>query len=194
MTVPYILPSSTTPVSGKLTLTQFIQTVMVGVSGLPGPLVRPKWQPEAPKQPDILTNWMAIGIDVASPDANAWLGVNSDTTSQMQRHELLDISCSIYGPEALETYRLIRDGFQVPQNREALFHANMGFVEISPGRKIPDLVHERWVNRIETNVFLQREIQRVYSVPTLQSAEGVIHTVLGGEDYLLDWTTQNVET
>ncbi len=190
----YVLPSSTVALPSGLTLTQFLQTVFVGISGLPGNFVRPNWQIEPPKQPDIDVNWMAFGINVASPDANAYVAIDEDQNGISQRHEILDIGCSIYGPEALETYGLLRDGFQIPQNLEALNLANMGFIEVGPGQKIPDLVNGRWFNRVQTNIFIRREIQRVYAIPTLISAHGSIHTILGGEDYLLDWDTQNVET
>lgn len=191
----YLQPTSTQGFPGGLSLTQFIQTVMVGISGLPGQMVRPKWQVAPPKNPDIDVNWMAIGIDIAAPDANAFIGVNDASQTIMQRHETLDIGCSIYGPDALEIYGLLRDGFQIPQNLIELRYANMGFVEILPARKIPDLVNERFVDRIQTSVFLRREIQRVYPIPTLLSANGVIHCVLTEDEgeYLLDWNTQNVE-
>lgn len=192
MTFPaYIQPSSTLPVPNRLSLTQFIQTVFVGVSGLPGTMVRPEWQPEPPKNPDIDVNWMALGISVASPDANGYLGVDQNNAVISQRHETLEIICSIYGPDALETYGLIRDGFQIPQNREGLTSAVMGFVNILPARKLPDLVNGRFINRVLTSVFLRREIQRTYPILTLLSANGVISTVIGNEDYLLDWDSQN---
>lgn len=188
---PYIRPSSTVGLPNDLTLTQFIQTVMVGLSGLSGTLVRPKWQAEPPKNPpDITTNWMALGIDLAIPDANGYISPGDDDGLDSQRHETLDVGCSIYGPEALEIYGLIRDGFQIPQNREALTEANMGFVEILPARKIPELVNERFYNRVETSVILRREIIRSYGVPTIISATGVIYAPLSGNaDYSLDWQT-----
>jgi hypothetical protein len=190
----YLQPTSTTGLPGSLNLTQFIQTVLVGLSGLQGNFVRPKWQIEPPKQPDLNVNWLAFGIDVAAPDANGYLSSNADTTVYYQRMETLEVGMSIYGPEALEIYGLIRDGFQIPQNRFALANANMGFVEITPGRKIPDFVHERFINRVQSSVFLRREIQRVYAVPTILSAGGVIETVTSAGEYSLDWDTQNVET
>lgn len=190
MSLPaYELPASTVPIPGGLTLTQFIQTVFVGITGLTGTLVRPKWQVEPPKQPDLTVNWMAMGIDVAVPDANAYLGVDNTDANVTQRHETLEIGCSIYGPEALEIYGLIRDGFQIPANLAALASANMGIVEVGPGRRIPDFVNERWIGRVTTSVFLRREIQRVYPILTLLSASGTIHTAIGNEDYLLNWAT-----
>ncbi len=191
--VSYILPISTEPLPLGLTLTQFIQTVVVGISGLPGPLVRPMWQPEPPKQPDLSTNWMAIGIAVAAPDANSYVDVNSDGATISQRHETLEVACSIYGPDGLEIAGLLRDGFQIPTNLEALRTANMGFVEVSPARHVPDLVNERFINRVVMSIFLRREIQRVYPILTLVSASGRKHTVVGDEEYLLNWSTQTQE-
>lgn len=188
---PYILPTdSETPPRG-LSLIQFIQTVIVGVSGLPGPMVRPKWQVEPPKNPDIFTNWMALGIDASTPDANMYVDSYPDGVTVSQRHELLEVGCSIYGPDALDIYTLIRDGLQVQTNLEALRSGNMGFVEVSPARHLPDFVNERFIERYVMSVFFRREIQRIYPIPTLVSASGTVYTVFGDEEYLLDWKTQN---
>lgn len=187
----YMLPISTEPIPGGLSLNQFLQTVLVGISGIPGALVRPEWQIAPPKQPDIDIDWLAFGVSIATPDANAFIGVTLDDQTISQRHETLEITCSLYGPHALDNYELIRDGFQIPANREALATANMGFVEVVLGRRLPDLVNERWVDKIVTSIFLRREIQRVYPILTLLSASGQIHTALGNEPYLLDWDTQN---
>lgn len=187
---PYIRPNYTKPLPQGLSLTQFLQTVFVGVSGLPGPLVRPKWQAEPPKQPDLVTDWMAFGVDLATPDANAFVGVDDDDRTISQRHEILEVGCHIYGPNALDTYGLIRDGLQIPTNLEALRYANMGFVEVTTGRHVPDLVHERFIDRVVTSVFFRREIQRRYPIVTLVSARGTIHTVMGDEPYLLAWNAE----
>lgn len=188
MTAPYLKPVLTTPLPGGLSLNQFLQTVFVGISGLPGTLVRPSWQVEPPKNPDITVDWMAFGIELATPDAYAYVDVNENEETISQRHEVLTIACAFYGPNALDFYGLVRDGFQLQPNLYALQGANMGFVGVDPGRQVPDLLHQRWVPTIRTNVSIRREIQRVYPIPTLVSASGTIHTVVGNEDYLLDWT------
>lgn len=73
----YLLPQPIFPeLPGTLTFNQFLQTVFVGVSGLPAELVRPKWQVNPPKQPDIYTDWMAIALVGDQPDANAFVGAS----------------------------------------------------------------------------------------------------------------------
>lgn len=190
----YLQPSFTQPLPRSLNLTQFIQTVIAGVSAIAGHLVRPRWQIEPPKQPDLTVNWIAFGIDGIAPDANSYVDCNSAGQTISQRHEVLDVGCSIYGPNSIETYGLLRDGFQIPNNREALSLASMAFVEVGPARHIPDLVNERFINRITASIFLRREIQRRYPIVSILSSHGTIHTVTGNEQYLLDWNTQNDET
>jgi len=147
-------------------------------------MVRPKWQTEPGKQPNIRINWLAFGIEIAKPDANAYIASNTDLSVGYQRHEELEVQCDLYGPDALDVYGLIRDGFQIDQNRFALFKANLAFVDIDGARVIPDLVNERFVTRRMTVIRLRRMIQREYAIPTILSASGIIYTVNGDEEYL----------
>lgn len=186
----YITPTSTAPLPGGLTLNQFIQTVLVGISGIAGTLVRPSWQINPPKQPDIDINWMAFGVNTITPDANSAITVSEAGVVTSQRQEGIEINLSIYGPDALEIAGIVRDGFQIPQNLEALTLAKMGFTEVSPARQVPDFFGERFFKRIQLSVFLRREVQRIYPIPTLISALGTIHTLVGGEEYTLDWETE----
>jgi len=175
----YLIPAPSAPF-GSLTFKQFLQTVFVGISGLPFNLVRPKWEINPAKQPDVTVNWLAIGLHVNKPDANAFLGVNSDGSNNTQRHEELEIDCSFYGPDADDVASLTRDGFQVPSNLEALRSVNMGFAGTNSALRVPDLVNERWVDRYEMTVVLRREIFRTYPLLTFLSANGTIHAELSG--------------
>lgn len=190
----YLVPTSSTALPGGLTLAQFIQTILVGISGISGQLVRPKWQKNAPKQPDVDVNWIAFGIVEGKPDANAHVSLDASNINHSQRHQDLEIQCSFYGPDAMDVAGQLQDGFHIQQNLEAMRAGKMGFVSTGSAMHVPDLVNERWVNRIEMSVFLRREIQRSYPVLTLVSASGTVHTVLGTDQYVIDWQTKPEET
>lgn len=182
----YVNPSLNPVLPNRLSLIQFIQTVMVGVSGLPGTLVRPRWQQKPPPQPGIDTDWLAFGIIFSDPDANGYLGdgpiVGDEQTTISQRHEGLEVLCSIYGPNALENADIIRDGFQIPWNLDGLRQGNMGFVCTGKIIHLPELINERWVERYEMTVSLRREIQRTYPILTFISASGTMSADSVGGD------------
>lgn len=165
-------PQTTNSLPGQLTITQFIQSVLVGISGLPGPMVRPNWQVAPPKQPDLEVNWLSFGIILSKPDTYPYIGVDSNGVSVMLRQQAMEITCSIVGPAAMENASLIQDGFQISQNLDALKAAKMGFTETNEARHIPDLVNERFINRVEMSIFLVRQIQRSYPILNLVSANG----------------------
>lgn len=133
---------------------------------------------------------MAFGIVNSIPTPYAYVGMDSDGVTQSQRQEDLEIQCSFYGPDAFEYAGLVRDGLQIQQNLEALRAARMGFTSVGNAQHVPDLINERWINRVMMSVFIQREVQRLYAILPILSATGSIHTVLGDEQYLLDWQTQ----
>lgn len=185
----YILPSSTTPFPGGLTLTQFIQSILVGVTGLTATLVRPKWQLSPPKNPDVDVNWLAFAVFLGTPNANASLEMDEDGVMHSQRHQDVKIGCSFYGPDAIDYANIVTDGLQIPNNLEAMTLAGMGYASTGAMISIPDLMNERWVNRIEMEVILRREIKRVYPIVSFVEAEGTIHSVLNGQDYITSWQT-----
>ncbi len=187
MSAPYVQPFPLAKFPQGLNFRQFLQTVMVGVSGLPGDLVRPQWQPEPPPNPDISVNWMAMGITTVAPNYNAYVGLNSDGQVITDRHEDIEVALSIYGPDNLETYGILQDGFQLPQNRILLTQVNMGFTEMTAGLHVPDLVNQRWIDRIQCSVFFRREILRTYPLLWFVSSSGTISVSDTDPQYNLDW-------
>lgn len=184
---PHPQPPPIDAVPAGLTLVQFLQILLVGMSALPATMVRPDWQPEPPKQPDLPINWLAFGVGSVTPDANAYQAVESGVVT-LARQETLRIVISVYGPAAQENITLIRDGFQIPQNNASLKRANMGYVDISDARHIPDLVNERWIDRYVCELTLHRCIQREYPILDFTSATGTVYTQTAADrNFQLSW-------
>lgn len=186
----FLTPTSNPVLPGGLTLTQYIQAMIVGVTNINGTLVRPKWQIAPPKQPDIATNWIAFGIQILTPDQLAYVGLLDDASSaaSFQRQVLLQIDCGFYGSSAMENILIFQDAFQIQQNLDYLRAAKMGYRQITPAIRGPDLVNGRWVERLETSLYLTWQVQRTYAILSLESAEGTLHTTVNGEDYNSEWS------
>ena len=188
----FLQPSPQFPaVPDGLTFQQFLQSVFAGISGLPGDLVRPAWQPEEPKQPDGNTNWLAFGLTNNEASDNAFVGsavVSNQIVNVTQRMEDLEILCSFYGPLSQEYMQLTRDGFQIQQNLESLTLAGMGFVEARRGHRLPENVNGIWIDRWQMNFYLTRQILRAYPILTFLSASGTLTGVLdSGVVKNVDW-------
>lgn len=193
----YLTPTTAAQFPGGQTLNQFIQTVLVGISGLPGPQVRPSWQVAPPDQPDITVNWLAFGIEITNPDTFVFSEQNPDGSYSLQRQQKIEIKCSFYGPDAADNASILQDGFQIPQNCEVLELHNMGFAYSEDAMNLPDLVNERWIPRVVMSVFLRRQIERTYAVLELLSAQGTIHTEIKdaeGHEYDLPFSVEEPES
>lgn len=154
-------------------LENFIHDWIVGVTGLSGQLVRPRWQTEPGNLPDASATWVSFGAPeiTADPyqaevDATRLLGYN-----EVRRHELLSYQIRFYGPEAGRWSAVFRDGCQVPVNREVLTLNGFGLVEAASMTKVPELVKDKWYNQVILTVVLRRQVVRRYSPGYLESAE-----------------------
>jgi len=181
----YLLPApAPTPLEGAALLA-FLQGYVVGVTGLPGDMVRPRWQPEPPNIPQAGNLWAAIGVTSRPTDTYAFTRQLEDTSTELQRHEELDMLCSFYdlgsGGLADNAVALLRDGLQVDQNREPLFLAGMGLVGSDDPVAVPSLLKMRWLYRVDMNVKLRRVILRNYPVLTILSETGVLRANEAGE-------------
>lgn len=162
-------------------LDDFLQAVVVGISGLAGTVVFPRWQTDVPNLPDAGTDWAAVGVTEQDPDTYAVTshdpeGADDDGVDQLIRHETIVVKTSFYGPNAGKYMSLFRDGLQVEQNRAALTAAGFGLKQTSKPIRAPELVKGKWLNRIDLDLIVRRMILREYPVLSLLSANGTIYT------------------
>lgn len=170
------------PLEGQ-DLNRFLQQLIVGVSGLDGTLVRPRWQTEMPIIPNEATVWAAMGVTTRPRDTYPAIvhvaGGNSGRGyDELRRHETLHTLCSFYDTgvngQADKFCALVADGLAIPQNREVLTLNGFGLVSTGDPTAVPSLWKERWLYRADLQIIFRRQIKRTYSVYNLLSAQGEI--------------------
>lgn len=172
----YLVPSSTAP-AYDVSFEDALQSMVVGIVGLAGNMVRPRWQLSPPKMPENTVNWAAIGVMSAEPHAaraqieHVPTGDGSDVNTQWEKTTVL---ASFYGPGAWANAGYMDSGIRVAPNRYALEDAGIAFRETGPRRMVGELVNETWQRRVDIELIFDRIIKRTYPVLNLLSAHGVI--------------------
>lgn len=173
----YLAPTAPVPPDDD-DLDNLLQELVAGVTGLPGGMVRPRWQPTVPKQPEPSENWCAMGVTVQGNDAGPAIrhdpaGEGSDTYI---RHQQIDLMCSFYGPAAKGYAQRLADSMSIPQNSEQLALNGMKFVSASDIQPAPALINQQWNRRYDLTLVLRRKITRTYPVLNLLSADVATET------------------
>ncbi len=154
-------------------LRRFLQSVIVGVTGLNATLVRPMWQQNPPPIPSIDVDWCGFAIMTQRPEKGAFHEQLDAGGATLLRHEELDLLCAFYGPNCLVNAGLLRDGLElIAQNREQLFLAGMGVNGFSDIPHAPELVNDRFFDRADITMTIQREIRRSYDILHFVGASG----------------------
>src|ERR1700754_132756 len=122
-TAGYLTPVST-PVLTDAQLDAVFQKFVVGVTGLAGNMVRPRWQrvpAPVPQDPD--TDWAALGVMPVTADDNAYIQHITDVDNGIDvliRHEVIEVLASFYGAHGQRYAMQCRDALWVGNNRDML--------------------------------------------------------------------------
>lgn len=179
----YLIPAvSPAPLEGQA-LFRFLQQIFVGITGLPGNVFFPRWQPEPPDLVTFGTDWAAFGIVSRSNPKFAYVKHHpavglTPGYDEYQTHETLEILVSFFGSESgnADVYAAqLRDGLYIPQNLEQFQLNNMGLVSTGDLKTVPTLVKTRWLYRVDLPVTIRRQIVRYYPVLDVASANGTIN-------------------
>lgn len=182
----YLQPTGTPPTEDA-DLDSIFQQLIVGITGLPGNMVRPRWQPTVPKQPDPATNWCAVGVTGIEHDANSYEQMHTDGLSEtLIRHEIITVLCSFYGLNALSNAAQARDGMYVAQNNSTLDQYEMGLVEVGSMVTAPELVNQQWIRRFDLSMRIRRRVVRTYQVLNVLSAQASVDSDPRTEPVIVD--------
>ena len=183
----YLAPSPTPAPDYDRALEDVLQALLAALTGLPGTLVRPRWQPIPPVQPDFETNWLAFGVSNVEADvfASVLHDTSVDSVDSVQRTELVYVLVSAYGPGGANNLAVVREGLSISQNREALRTIGANLVECSSFTPVPALMADKWVRRVDMTITLRRSITRQYPV---------LHMLTSGVDLNNELYTTSIST
>lgn len=170
------LPPTTSSVEGD-TLDDILQSVVVGITGVAGQFVRPRWQPQPPPQPAITQDWVALGVTRVEADIYAHTGTTS-TQQTVERDERIFVLHSFYGPGGAALCARFRAGLEVAQNRDVLRANNIALVEVQDANVVPALLQQQWVSKVDVTVVYRRRTSSTFGVLTITSAQAGLNNEL----------------
>lgn len=183
----YLTPDVATPDEDQA-LRRFLHDVLAGVTGLDNGLVRPAWQVNPPKTPDLDVDWLGFSVSEQRGDDAPFHEQHDDGSATLVRHEEVDVHCVFYGPGCMNFANRLRDGLYLSQNREALRSVGAGVVGFSPTVHSPELAGERFVDRSDVTMTLRREVKRDYPVLHFVGAYGEIDANRAGTTLIREWS------
>lgn len=197
--------ASPAPLNG-VALATYIQNWIVGLTGLPGDMVRPSFQPEPPNIPNAGTVWCAFTI--AKRSSEDWPGIWHQTIpasggnpqidyDELQRPEELEVLLSFYdlGFSGLaDAYaELMRDGAIIPQNLEYLTNEYYGLGSVGQLQPVPVILKTRWLYRVDLPLMIRRIVARQYPVDTFSIEPQIQVNLQAGSETPLTITSQEEE-
>jgi hypothetical protein len=165
-----------------------LQGQIAALTGLPGDLVRPRWQPMPPAQPDASVSWCSLGSTMIEADEFPYLehiggvtypGQPAPGYSVMSRHATLTVVVSFYGPDCEYYSSALRDGLYVPQNYEPLSEVGLKLRTVHDLARIPELVNNQWINRVDIRVEYRAQWERILPIFDLAGATFVAQSDTG---------------
>lgn len=165
----YLQPVTSAPANDEA-LENILQSMVVGITGLPGRLVRPRWQPIPPTAPEFDENWCAIGVMDQQSDMDPVQMNGADGVNRFRRNDEFSVLASFYGPDAGGFAQKLNDGLAIAQNREAIHQAGLVFVDSGAARPGPELLAQRWRRRWDLPLTFRRVVLRTYPILNFETS------------------------
>lgn len=166
------------PAPGQVDIEDVIHDLIAGITGICGELVRPRWQPDPPREPKPEVNWCAFGITGYEPLNFPEIRHHGEGEGrdEIVDYENLAVLASFYGPRHVDLARQCRRSLHVPQNRAGLRPHGLAFVRAGTIIPVPALVAMGWRARADLPLTFQLMTSQSYAVLSLKQANGTIVT------------------
>jgi hypothetical protein len=177
---PYVLPFSTNGELNDTGINRFLQSLVVGVTGLPPHMVRPRWQKQPPDQPGIDEDWSAVGPIRREREKFPAIKHSTDPDNfyrakdTIYNNEIVEVLASFYGPNKDRFAELFTLGVYLEQNRTAIFLNGFALVDVDDILNVPAIIKERWVPGDDVPFRLRRQQIYSYPVPNLKYAQATV--------------------
>lgn len=166
----YLAPLSIDNWQNDGDLDAIIQAWIRDLTGLPGDVVRPRWQPTPPPQPPQDVNWLSLGcLNQALSDYH-YIEQIDDNTAVLHRHETMEYLLTFYGPNASGLAIGLRDRAMVTQNRDFLNQHGIAIMHIGNANNTPLLANEMYRGRCDLPIHFRRQINTTFPIRSLLSA------------------------
>lgn len=171
----YLAPLSIDHPQNDGDLDAIIQAWVRDMTGLPGDLVRPRWQSTPPPAPPQDVNWVSLGCQQQVLNDYHYMGQVDADTALLQRHETMEYLFTWYGANASGLSIGFRDRAMVTQNRDYIESFGIKLMHIGNANNTPLLVNEVYRPRCDQPVHFRRQIDTLFPIKSLLSAPFVIH-------------------
>jgi hypothetical protein len=177
----YLTPDALRTPEGDVEFAETLQSIVRGITGLPGQLVRQRWQARAGAQPDIDENWCGVGVGSSDAEGPPAIIVPKDDTNVVisRRHYIVTVVASFYGSNAGQLADMLWNGLYLGQNREDMIDKGLNLVDIGRIVHLPDRPNNLWRNRYDVSFRLRRRVEYTYAIQRVKTVQGTIGTDKG---------------
>jgi len=192
----FLLPTSPDPV-GDLDLDRKLNDLISGAAGLPGDLMRPRYQREPPPRPPPDTDWGSFGvIELDRVGPNYIQHVPDGNGRDVMKCEWdLRIFVSFYGPNCGRIAQRFLDGLEETQNHESAVANGLHLREMRTIAILGEQVNMSWYRRAELEILIRHKFSRDYDVLNILSAAGMVTSQGTSPEgpVEVDWNTELVQ-
>lgn len=166
-------------------LAELLQALIVGAVGLPGTLVRPRWQLRPSPTPEPAVDWCAIGVmeEESEPNISTTHLAAGQGSSITYDVDMLLVRASFYGPNAFSNAKSLRTNIMIPQNRETLYNTGLALLAM-PGKSqnASEEINNQYRIGADVELRFRRRTTLVWPILNILEMDGTLSSDREGGD------------